>query len=122
MSLLECDLSGVKSLHDRYSLNYVANSECSYHSLMRFVSNSKHNWSLLMLLTAKAAISRIKTLNNKDHINTLWVDVTIIERARCKRAEGLCRTINHVIGKNVKGYTNLLVSWNDGYTSIPVAS
>ena len=122
MALIESVLSGAKSLHDRYSLNYVANPECSYHALMRFISNSKHNWSLLMLLTAKAAISRIRALNNKDHINTLCVDDTIIERARCKRAEGLCRTFNHVIGKTVKGYTNLLVSWNDGYTSIPVAS
>lgn len=67
MALIESVLSGAKSLHDRYFLNYVANPECSYYALMKFISNSKHNRSLLMLLTAKAAISRIRALNNKDH-------------------------------------------------------
>ena len=63
MALIESVLSGAKSLHDRYSLNYVASTECSYHALMRFVSKSKHNCSLLMLLKAKAAISRCWELN-----------------------------------------------------------
>ena len=93
MALIESVLSGAKSLHDRYSLNYVANSECSYHALMRFVSNSKHNWSLLMLLTAKAAISRIRALNNKDHINTLCVDDTIIEEPDVKELKAFAEPL-----------------------------
>lgn len=114
--------SGANSLHDRYSINDVESPNCSYYALMRFISNSKHNWSLLLLLVAKTAISIISSLNNKGHINTLCVDDTVIERPRGKKIEGLSRTFNHVIGKTVKGYANLLITWTDGITNIPVAS
>ena len=77
--------SGANSLHDRYSIKDIESPNCSYHALMRFISNSKHNWSLLLLLVAKTAISIISSLNNKGHINTLCVDDTVIERARGKR-------------------------------------
>ncbi|WP_295363238.1 transposase [uncultured Succinivibrio sp.] len=113
---------GAYSLHDRYSLKDVETPDCSYYALMRFISNSKHNWSLLLLLVAKTAISIISSLNNKGHIYTLCVDDTVIERPRGKKIEGLSRTFNHVIGKTVKGYANLLITWTDGITNIPVAS
>ena len=114
--------SGANSLHDRYSINDVESPNCSYYALMRFISNSKHNWSLLLLLVAKTAISIISSLNNKGHINTLCVDDTVIERPRGKKIEGLSRTFNHVIGKTVKAFNNLLITWSDGFTTIPVSS
>lgn len=114
--------SGANSLHDRYSINDVESPNCSYYALMRFISNSKHNWSLLLLLVAKTAISIISSLNNKGHINTLCVDDTVIERPRGKKIEGLSRTFNHVIGKTVKTFNNLLITWSDGFTTIPVSS
>lgn len=89
---------------------------------MRFISNPDHNWSLLLVLVAKSAFSLISSLNDKGHINTLCVDDTVIERPRGKKIEGLSRTFNHVIGKTVKEYTNLLISWTDGISNIPVAS
>ena len=122
MVFIKSIFCGAYSLHDRYSLNDVESPDCSYYALMRFISNSKHNWSLLLLLVAKTAISIISSLNNKGHINTLCVDDTVIERPRGKKIEGLSRTFNHVIGKTVKGYANLLITWTDGITNIPVAS
>ena len=122
MVFIKSIFCGAYSLHDRYSLNDVESPDCSYYALMRFISNSKHNWSLLLLLVAKTAISIISSLNNKGHIYTLCVDDTVIERPRGKKIEGLSRTFNHVIGKTVKGYANLLITWTDGITNIPVAS
>ena len=113
---------GAYSLHDRYSLKDVETPDCSYYALMRFISNSKHNRSLLMLLVARTAVSIISALNDKGHVYTLCVDDTVIERPRGKKIEGLSRTFNHVIGKTVKGYANLLITWTDGITNIPVAS
>ena len=122
MVFIKSIFCGAYSLHDRYSLNDVESPACSYYALMRFISNSKHNWSLLLLLVAKTAISIISSLNNKGHVYTLCVDDTVIERPRGKKIEGLSRTFNHVIGKTVKGYANLLITWTDGITNIPVAS
>ena len=122
MVFIKSIFSGADSLHDRYSLKDLETPDCSYYALMRFISNCKHNWSLLLLLVAKAAISMISALNDKGHINTLCVDDTVIERPRGKKIEGLSRTFNHVIGKTVKGYTNLLITWTDGISNIPVAS
>lgn len=122
MVFIKSIFCGAYSLHDRYSLNDVESPDCSYYALMRFISNSKHNWSLLLLLVAKTAISIISSLNNKGHIYTLCVDDTVIERPGGKKIEGLSRTFNHVIGKTVKGYANLLITWTDGITNIPVAS
>lgn len=122
MVFIKSIFCGAYSLHDRYSLNDVESPDCSYYALMRFISNSKHNWSLLLLLVAKTAISIISSLNNKGHVYTLCVDDTVIERPRGKKIEGLSRTFNHVIGKTVKGYANLLITWTDGITNIPVAS
>ena len=87
---------GAYSLHDRYSLKDVETPDCSYYALMRFISNSKHNWSLLMLLVARTAVSIISDLNDKGHVYTLCVDDTVIERPRGKKIEGLSRTFNHV--------------------------
>ncbi len=75
-----------------------------------------------MLLVARSAVSIISALNDKGHVYTLCIDDTVIERPRGKKIEGLSRTFNHVIGKTVKGYTNLLITRTDGITNIPVAS
>ena len=87
---------GAYSLQDRYSLKDVETTDCSYYALMRFISNSKHNWTLFMLLVARSAVSIILALNDKGHVYTLCVDDTVIERPRGKKIEGLSRTFNHV--------------------------
>lgn len=45
--------------------------------------------------------------DNKEQINFLVVDDTMIERSSGKKVELLSRQFNHVIGKTVKGYTDL---------------
>lgn len=80
------------------------------------------NLANLLKLIAKVACSIIVKLNNKDHIYALCIDDTIIERARVKHIEGLSRTFDHVKGKCVKGFANLLICWSDGTDILPVVS
>lgn len=120
--ILKSIFSGAKSLHDLFSLKSFDAPECSYDAVMRFISNGRYNWSKLMLNLAKRACKIIMDLNNKEHINTLIIDDTIIERSKSSRVEGLSYTFNHVIGKSVKGFTNLLICWSDGFSTIPIAS
>ena len=60
--------------------------------------------------------------DNKEQINCLVVDDTMIERCRGKKVELLSRQFNHVIGKTVKGFTDLALGWTDGITYVPVLS
>ena len=106
MVLISSIFTGAKSLHDKFTLASVEYPECSYYAMMRFVSDSRYNWSNLLKLIAKVASSIIVKLNNKDHIYTLCIDDTIIERARGKHIEGLSRTFDHVRGKCVKAFAN----------------
>lgn len=122
MVLISSIFTGAKSLHDRFTLTSVEYPECSYYALMRFPSDSRYNWANLLKIIAKVACSIIVKLNNKDHIYTLCIDDTIIERARGKHIEGLSRTFDHVKGKCVKGFANLLICWSDGTNILPVVS
>lgn len=122
MFLISSIFTGAKSLHDRFTLTSVEYPECSYYALMRFVSDSRYNWANLLKLIAKVACSIIVKLNNKDHIYTLCIDDTIIERARGKHIEGLSRTFDHVKGKCVKGFANLLICWSDATNILHVVS
>lgn len=80
------------------------------------------NLANLLKIIAKVACSIIVKLNNKDHIYTLCIDDTIIERARGKHIEGLSRTFDLVKGKCVRGFANLLICWSDGTDILPVVS
>lgn len=122
MVLISSIFTGAKSLHDRFTLTSVEYPECSYYALMRFLSDSRYNWANLLKIIAKVACSIIVKLNNKDHIYTLCIDDTIIEIARGKHIEGLSRTFDHVKGKCVKGFANLLICWSDGTDILPVVS
>ena len=60
--------------------------------------------------------------DNKEQINCLVVDDTMIERCRGKKVELLSRQFNPVIGKTVKGFTDLTLGWTDEIIHIPVLS
>lgn len=45
--------------------------------------------------------------DNKEQINCLVVDDTMIERCRGKKVELLSRQFNHVIGETVKAFIDL---------------
>lgn len=122
MVLISSIFTGAKSLHDRFTLTSVEYPECSYYALMRFVSDSRYNWANLLKILAKVTCSIIVKLNNKDHIYILCIDDTIIERARGKHIECLSRTFDHVKGKCVKGFANLLICWSDCTDILPVIS
>lgn len=93
-------------------------------SAYRFLSNPKYDWQSLMFNIATFIIRFICDLNkdNKEQINCLVVDDTMIERCRGKKVELLSRQFNHVIGKTVKGFTDLALGWTDGINHIPVLS
>lgn len=46
----------------------------------------------------------------------------MIERCRGKKVELLSRQYNHVIGKTVKGFTNLALGWTDSINYVPLLS
>ena len=74
---------GAYSLQDRYSLKDVETTDCSYYALMRFISNSKHNWEDIDFLQAG---------DSKDNPSI----VSILTSKAGKKIEGLSRTFNHV--------------------------
>ena len=80
-------------------------------SVYRFLSNPKYDWQSLMFYIATFIIRFICKLNknNENQVNCLVVDDTMIERCRGKKVELLSRQYNHVIGKTVKGFTNLRI-------------
>lgn len=47
--------------------------------------------------------------DNKEQINCLIVDDTMIERSQCKKVELSSRQFNHVKGKTVKAFTDLVL-------------
>lgn len=87
----------------------------------RFLCNPKYDWQSLMFYIATFIIRFICYLN-KEQINCLVVDDTMIERSRGKKVELLSRQFSHVIGKTVKGFTDLALGWTDGITYVPVLS
>lgn len=92
--------------------------------MYRFLSNPKYDWQSLMFYIATFIIRFICELNknNKNQVNCLIVDDTMIERCRGKKVELLSRQYNHVIGKTVKGFTNLALGWTDGINYVPLLS
>ena len=50
----------------------------------------------------------------------LALDDSVIPRERNKKVELLSYVYNHVIGKTVKGFHMLALSWTDDYSNIPV--
>ena len=77
-----------------------------------------------MLNIATFIIRFICELNkdNKEQINCLVVDDTMLERNRGKKVELLSRQFNHVIGKNSKSFYWFSLRRTDGINHIPVLS
>ena len=93
-------------------------------SAHRFLCNPKYDWQSLMFYIATFIIRFICELNkdNKEQINCLIVDDTMIERNRGKKVELLSRQFNHVIGKNSKSFYWFSLRRTDGINHIPVLS
>lgn len=77
----------------------------------RFLFNPKHDWQSLMFNIATFIIRFICELDkdNKEQINCLIVDDTMIERSQGKKVELSSRQFNHVKGKTVKAFTDLVL-------------
>lgn len=92
--------------------------DCKKDVYYDFVNNPRYDW--VKLLTRLAA-SFIKKLNLQSSARSCFiVDDTVLPGLRAKKVELGARVFDHVIGKTVKGFTQLLLSWTDGESTIPV--
>jgi len=122
LTLVSSVFYGNKNLFRLFSSPIGKAKDFGKDSLYRMCANPKYNWQYLLFQLAVFAITFIHSLNkgSKDTVNCLVVDDTMIERSRGKKVELLSRQFNHVIGKTVKGFTNLSLGWADGISFIPV--
>ena len=122
LTLVSSVFYGNKNLFRLFSSPIGKAKDFGKDSLYRMCANPKYNWQYLLFQLAVFAITFIHSLNkgSKDTVNCLVVDDTMIERSRGKKVELLSRQFNHVIGKTVKGFTNLSLGWTDGISFIPV--
>ena len=86
----------------------------------RFLNQSSFNWTKFISLLSAKVIAYLDTLTRPERIMCLALDDSVIPRERSKKVELLSYVYNHVIGKTVKGFNMLALSWTDGYSNIPV--
>ena len=91
---------------------------CTDQVFYDITSNPKLNWRKLCLLLAQKLI--LKITPTMTCAKCFVLDDTIMERPRSKKVELLSRTYDHVSHRQVKGFTNLLLAWTDGLSSVPV--
>lgn len=91
---------------------------CTDQVFYDITSNPKLNWRKLCLLLAQKLI--LKITPTMTCTKCFVLDDTIMERPRSKKVELLSRTYDHVSHRQVKGFTNLLLAWTDGLSSVPV--
>lgn len=91
---------------------------CTDQVFYDITSNPKLNWRKLCLLLALKLIRKIAP--TMTCAKCFVLDDTIMERPRSKKVELLSRTYDHVSHRQVKGFTNLLLAWTDGLSSVPV--
>ena len=91
---------------------------CTDQVFYDITSNPKLNWRKLCLLLAQKLIRKITP--TMTCAKCFVLDDTIMERPRSKKVELLSRTYDHVSHRQVKGFTNLLLAWTDGLSSVPV--
>lgn len=83
------------------------------------LTSGHFNWTKLCTGVAAAFVRKLRL--NKDSRACFIIDDTIIGRPRSKKAELLARTYDHVFHRTTKGFTQLLLSWTDGRSTIPAA-
>ena len=91
---------------------------CTDQVFYDITSNPKLNWRKLCLLLAEKLIRKISPTMTS--AKCFILDDTIMERPRSKKVELLSRTYDHVFHRQVKGFTDLLLAWTDGLSSVPV--
>ena len=92
----------------------------SKNTYYRFLNQSSFNWTKFISLLSAKVIAYLDTLTRPERIMCLALDDSVIPRERSKKVELLSYVYNHVIGKTVKGFNMLALSWTDGYSHIPV--
>lgn len=94
---------------------------CGKDVFYEFMGNARYDWSKLVTQLASRVIRQLRRKMPKGIRACFIIDDTIIERPRAKKVELCARIFNHVTGRMVKGFTHLLLSWNDGRSTIPVS-
>lgn len=90
--------------------------------IYRFLNSVSHNWEkFLSLLSSFVIKTFLVPLTNKNRVNVLIVDDTLIRRDRSKKVELLSRVHDHVTNTFKKGFKLLTLGWSDGATFIPLS-
>ena len=97
-----------------------AQCNCTDQVFYDVTSNPKLNWRKLCLLLATRLIGKLSPTMTSEKCFIL--DDTVMERPRSKNVELLSKTYDHVFHRHVKGFTNLLLAWTDGFSTVPVAN
>lgn len=104
--------------HKTQSPKGYSQCNCTDQVFYDITSNPKLNWRRLCLLLAQKLIRKIAP--TMTCAKCFILDDTIMERPRSKKVELLSRTYDHVFHRQVKGFTDLLLAWTDGFSSVPV--
>lgn len=109
--LISSDFRGYPNLQRFFASTEGKSCSFSRDATYRFLFNPKYDWQSLMFNIATFIIIFSCELNkdNKEQINCLIVDDTMIERSQGKKVELLSRQFNNVIGKTVKAFTDLVL-------------
>ena len=83
------------------------------------LTDGHFNWTKLCTRVAAAFVRKLRM--GEDSSACFIIDDTIIGRSRSKKVELLARVHDHVFHRTTKGFTQLLLSWTDGRSTIPAA-
>ena len=88
----------------------------------RFLNSVSHNWEkFLSLLSSFVIQAFLFPLTDKNRVNVLIVDDSLLTRNRSKKVELLSRVHDHVTNTFKKGFKILTLGWSDGSTFIPLS-
>ncbi len=93
---------------------------CSKNTYYRFLNNCHYNWIKFISLLGAKVTSKMNVLTRPERINCLIIDDSTMERSRSKEVELVSRVFDHNKNKCVKGFKLQLLTWTDGFSTIPV--
>ncbi len=100
--------------HSRESLFLVGGKDVFY----RLCNKKEINWRNFLYHLSLKVLDKLKNFSTWGN-RILVIDDTIIPR-RGKKIENLSWLYDHVSGKSVKGFSAVVLGWNDGSSFIPL--
>ena len=116
-------LYGYKNIYQYFASAAHQDEKVSRDAVYRLFKNPNYNWQALLLAIALKFIAFITgEVNSSDQRRCLVIDDTCIERPKSAKSELLAKIWDHVDGRFIRGYQNLLLGWTDGLSFFPLFS